>query len=129
MASAFLSVSLKHRNHTADSIARMEQVLQSFEIMPFVFVDRYHFSEGDEKIMMEQACRDINACDLLSAEVTYKAIGVGIEMGYAVGIGKPVIYVRQQKADHSTTAAGIATCTVIYDTLDDLEQQLILKVI
>lgn len=76
--------------------------------------------------MMQQAFADINSSDLLIAEVSEKAIGVGIEIGYAVAAKKPVIYLRNELTEHSTTAAGAASRLIIYQSPLDLEQKLTL---
>lgn len=74
--------------------------------------------------MMQQAMLDIDHSDLLIAETSDKAIGIGIEVGYAKAKGKPVIYLRQRSADHSTTTAGISDFQVIYDDMADLVERL-----
>ena len=73
---------------------------------------------------MQQALADIDVCDLLIAEVSDKAIGIGVEAGYAKGKGKPVIYIRQKDSEHSTTLSGISDYRIIYDNINDLELQL-----
>ncbi len=73
---------------------------------------------------MQQAFADINSSDLLIAEVSEKAIGVGIEIGYAVAAQKPVIYLRNAQAEHSTTAAGAANRAIIYENPEDLREKL-----
>ena len=58
-----------------------------------IFAEEYRFAASEETQMMELACREIAQTDLVIAEVSHKAIGVGVEVGYAIGIGKPVVYV------------------------------------
>jgi nucleoside 2-deoxyribosyltransferase len=74
--------------------------------------------------MMQQAMLDIDQCDILIAEVSDKAIGIGVEAGYAKGKNKPVIYLRQKDCEHSTTISGISNYSIIYENINDLEQQL-----
>ena len=105
-------------------IESIKRVLSTFGISLFVFVDVYHFAPEQEKEMMQQAFADIDSADLLIAEVSEKAIGVGIEIGYAAARQKPVIYLRNSQAEHSTTAAGSAGYVVSYATTEDLIQQL-----
>ncbi len=107
--------------HEVDVIS---QTLIQFGIKPFIFVDNYKFASSEEKQMMQQAMRDIDNCDVLIAETTDKGIGIGIEAGYAKGKGKPVVYLRQSTAEHSTTLSGISDFQIIYSTPDDLAQQL-----
>lgn len=74
--------------------------------------------------MMQQAMASIDDCDLLIAETSEKAIGIGIEVGYAIAKGKQVIYIRNKNAEHSTTVSGTSDFQIVYDDANDLEQQL-----
>jgi nucleoside 2-deoxyribosyltransferase len=87
-------------------------------------VDTYKFSDGQEKDMMEQAFEDISQCDLLIAETSEKAIGIGVEVGYAKAKEKLIIYLRQTDAEHSTTVSGTSDFQVVYKNVVDLEEQL-----
>lgn len=107
-----------------EEIEAIKQALSTFGINLFVFVDVYLFTPEQEKEMMQQAFADINGADLLIAEVSEKAIGVGIEIGYAVAKQKPVIYLRNTRAEHSTTAAGAAGNSISYTNVEDLAQKL-----
>jgi nucleoside 2-deoxyribosyltransferase len=62
---------------------------------------------------------DIRRCDIFIAETSKKGIGIGVEAGYAKAKGKPVIYIRQKDAEHSTTVGGISDFQIFYvDTID-----------
>lgn len=74
--------------------------------------------------MMQQAMDDIDKCSMLIAETSDKAIGIGIEAGYAKAKGKPVIYLRHKDAEHSTTLSGISDIQIIYSDTDDLATKL-----
>ena len=74
--------------------------------------------------MMQQAMAAIDDCDILIAETSDKAIGIGIEVGYAKAKGKPVIYVRHADAAHSTTVSGISNFQIIYTNNADLAEAL-----
>lgn len=114
MKKAYLSIGYQNRQTLAAEITAIRELLSAHQIELFVFVDQYHFAPQQEKEMMQQAFRDISGSDLLIAEVSEKAIGVGIEIGYAAALGKPIIYLRHAQAEHSTTAAGTAGYSVIY---------------
>lgn len=120
MKKAYLSIGYQNRQKLAAEITAIREVLSAHQIALFIFVDQYHFTPKEEKQMMQQAFRDISGSDLLIAEVSEKAIGVGIEIGYAAAQGKPVIYLRQARAEHSTTAAGTAGYSVIYTNADEI---------
>jgi nucleoside 2-deoxyribosyltransferase len=124
MKTAYLSISFQNRQNVYPETEAIKQVLARFGINLFVFVDSYHFSAGQEKQMMQQAFTDIDSADLLVAEVSEKAIGVGIEIGYAIAKQKPVIYLRKAISGHSTTAAGSANHVIIYETPQDLAEKL-----
>ncbi len=124
MKKAYLSIGFQNRQLMSEEIETIKQVLSGFGISLFVFVDAYRFTPTQEKEMMQQAFADIDSADLLIAEVSEKGIGVGIEIGYAVAKQKPVIYLRNTRAEHSTTAAGAASDAVSYTDTEDLTQKL-----
>lgn len=121
---AYIAISYSKRNELAEEIAAIKEVLLASGINPFVFAEQFQFDPAQEKEMMQEAMRQMDAADLLIAETSDKAIGIGIEAGYAKAKGKPVIYVRNKKADHSTTLSGISDQQVIYTDSTDLKQQL-----
>ena len=124
MKQAYLSISFQNRKNLQLEITAIQKSLSALNIQLFIFVDNYHFTKDQETEMMQQAFADIDNSDLLIGEVSEKAIGVGIEIGYAVAAGKPVLYLRNELAEHSTTAAGSAGHIIIYTTPEDLSKKL-----
>ena len=84
----------------------LTHLLSELEINLFVFVDHYNFASNQEQEMMKTAFKEIDSCDFLIAELTTKSIGVGIEIGYAYATQKPIIYLKKDHAEYSTTASG-----------------------
>lgn len=121
---AYISISFTKRKSLDGELNSIAQALALFNITPFVFVDQYQFDCAQEKRMMQQAMRDIDHCDVLIAETSHKGIGIGIEVGYAKAKGKPVIYLRHQDAEHSTTVSGISDFQIAYSDTNDLQKQL-----
>jgi 2'-deoxynucleoside 5'-phosphate N-hydrolase len=121
---AYISISIANRRQLNNEIDSIVAALTSFKITPLIFVDRYSFAVEDEKQMMQQAADDIDASDLLIAETSYKGIGIGIEVGYAKARNKPIIYLRNVQAEHSTTVSGISDFHVIYSDVNNLKKQL-----
>ena len=121
---AYISVSFSKRKLADKAINAIINTLQECNITPFVFVDKYRFEPSQEKQMMRQAIAGIESCDLLIAECSDKAIGIGIEAGYAKAKNKPVVYIRHKEAAHSTTLSGISDFQVIYNDTIDLQKQL-----
>ncbi len=121
---AYISVSYQQRNALREELNAIKEALISLQIEPFLFVEQYQFDPSDESSMMKQALADIDSCDMLIAETSDKAIGIGIEAGYAKARNKPVIYLRKKSAPHSTTLSGISDYRVYYETAGDLQSQL-----
>ena len=117
-------MSFAKRYSLVEEVSSIVETLNKLNIEPFIFIDSYKFSPSQEKEMMEQAMLSIDSCDLLIAETTDKGIGIGVEVGYAKGRRKPVIYVRNKNGEHSTTVSGISDFQIIYDNLLDLKRQL-----
>jgi nucleoside 2-deoxyribosyltransferase len=124
MMKAYIAVSYSKKSLYEPVLQAIAGVLRNEGIKTFVFVDEYTFTDQQESAMMQQAMKDIDACDLVIAETSDKAIGIGVEAGYAKAKNKPVIYLRQQNAAHSSTVAGISDFQVIYNGTDDLQEQL-----
>lgn len=121
---AFISVSFAHRHTHADALAAISDACVASGLRANIFVNAYSFAPEQTRAMMQQTVADIRAARVLIAEVTYKAIGVGIEVGYAAALGIPVIYVRHADAEPSTTVGGIADYAVVYDSSESLRRQL-----
>ncbi|MBN9295950.1 MAG: nucleoside 2-deoxyribosyltransferase [Filimonas sp.] len=121
---AYVSISFSNKQLLSTTLHAITETLSQFNIAAFVFVNNYSFKHTDEKQMMQQAMRDIDDCNLLIAEVSDKGIGIGVEVGYAKGKGKPVIYLRHTDAEHSTTVSGISDFHIIYADNADLQVQL-----
>ncbi|MEN9298805.1 MAG: hypothetical protein RLZZ429_1118 [Bacteroidota bacterium] len=124
MLRAYLAISLDHRPHLASIIETLRSELKKYSINLFIFVDHYHFSAREEKVMMQTAFSEIDRSDILIAEVSTKAIGVGLEVGYAIAKNKPVWYLRNSSAPHSSTVSGAAQEHIIYQDEQDLTDQL-----
>ena len=124
MTKAYISISYNKRQELNDELQSIIKTLREFHIKPFVFVDNFKFSSEQEKEMMQQAILSIDDCDLLIAETSDKGIGIGVEVGYAKAKGKPVIYMRNKNADHSTTVSGLSDSQIIYNDVKDLKEQL-----
>ena len=120
----YISVSYQLRNALREELDAIKVALTSHQIEPFLFVDQYQFDPLDEMAMMKQALADIDSCGMLIAETSDKAIGIGIEAGYAKARNKPVIYLRNKSASHSTTLSGISDYRVYYENAADLQLQL-----
>ena len=124
MPTAFVSASFAHKDALAPSLDAIRQALESADVHAHIFVEAYTFAPDDQRAMMAATQADLRAADLLVAEITHKAIGVGIEIGFAAALGLPIIYARHADAEPSTTVGGLATHTIVYHSPADLRDQL-----
>ncbi|WP_025124747.1 nucleoside 2-deoxyribosyltransferase [Myroides odoratimimus] len=123
MKQIYISCSFSMQNELREATDRMKQEISTMGYQPFVFIEQYAFDITQEKEMMIQAMKDIDESCCLFAETTDKGIGIGIEAGYAKAQGKPVVYLRQTDASHSTTMSGMADYHILYDDIEDLGKQ------
>jgi|SRR6185369_14861293 len=121
---AYISVSFAKSPDLSDILNAIEAILSENNIEPFVFVRQHQFTAGQEIQMMKQALEEIDKSEILIAESSDKAIGIGIEAGYAKAMKKPIVYLRMASAEHSTTLGGISDHQVIYRDVLDLSLQL-----
>jgi nucleoside 2-deoxyribosyltransferase len=121
---AYISISYNKRKSMNAEINAIKETLIIHKIIPLVFVDEFKFNSAQEKEMMQQAMQLIDNSDVLIAEVSDKAIGIGIEVGYAKAKGKPVIYLRNEDAENSTTVSGISDFQILYNDVIELKQLL-----
>ena len=117
---AFISLSFSHRHDLVPVIQSIKSTLTRFNITPHCFVEKYNFPPDRASEMMQIAFDDIQNANFLIAEVTHKAFGVGIEIGYAVALNKPIIGLHHTTAKLSSTVAGVATHIIPYESPSDL---------
>lgn len=125
---AYISISYNKKEDFSEEIKIIKDALNEYHIIPFVFAEKYLFATTQEKEMMQQALADIDDSDFLIAEVSDKAIGIGVEAGYAKAMNKTVIYIRNKNAEHSTTISGVSDYSIFYNDIYDLKTSL-LKII
>lgn len=124
MKQAFVSIGVQAKKLRGQEIAVIVETAAVAGIAPFVFVNEYEFSPEQLKEMMAATMRHVQAADFLIAEVSEKAIGVGIEVGMAAALNKPIVYLRHTGAEASTTVGGLATYSIVYENPDDLKAKL-----
>ncbi|MBZ0295567.1 MAG: nucleoside 2-deoxyribosyltransferase [Anaerolineae bacterium] len=124
MAVAYVAVSFAQRHELSAALDMIEHVLKQHDLRPHTFVRCYQFADDQAHEMMQTALRDLEQADMLIAEVTYKAIGVGVEVGYAHALGKPILYLHHADAEYSKTIGGLADVVICYRDLPDLAAQL-----
>ena len=125
MKKVYIALSFDDRKELSEEISIIKDVLVAKKYEPLVFVNDFVFSARDsEKEMMDSACSEIRDADILIAEVSHKAIGVGLEIGYAKALGKKIVYVRRVGSEYSKTIGGVSDEMIVYKDVFDLKTQL-----
>ena len=123
MKTAYFGISKSNRVNFDKEIHQLQKCLAKYDISLLVFVDNYNFKLGEEKEMMNIAFKEIDKSDFLIVELTKKAIGVGIEVGYAFAKRKPIIYIKRGNAKHSTTVDGCSDFVIEYENEIHLSEE------
>ncbi len=122
---AYIAHSYSDIHHQSAVIEAIISGLQQKGFEAIVFSRKYaSFNISQEKDMMSLAFREIENASLLVAEMSIKRVGVGVEVGYAVARGIPVIYIYKAGSNHSTTVGGAAAKTLVYKDIVDLKHKL-----
>ena len=75
--------------------------------------------------LMERSLDLLNACELCVVECTEKGVGVGLEAGYAHAKGIPILLLARYGSHISTTLRGIASQVILYNSPEELPEQII----
>jgi len=124
MKTAYFGISRSNRVNFDKEIHHLKNCLARNSIDLLVFVDKYDFKLGQEKEMMATAFEEIDNSNFLIVELTKKAIGVGIEVGYAFAKRKPIIYIKRKDANHSTTVGGCSNFIIEYENEFHLSEEI-----
>lgn len=120
----FVAMSYQHKNDFEQEILSIRKACKEQGLDVVVFVQDFTFGVGEEKEMQKATLQTLDNCDILIAEVTHKAIGVGIEIGYAKAQKKRIIYIHRTQSEYSTTVGGVADYYLTYKNAHDLYTQL-----
>ncbi len=121
---AFLSYSFENKKEFKKLNKNLKEFLKKeFNIDCYSFVFDYKEKTTNKK-MMKDALELIDKSDLIIAELSYKSIGIGIEIGYAKANNKKIIYLKKTNAPLSTTAEGITDYLIEYKKEKDLFEKL-----
>lgn len=77
--------------------------------------EQWGILEIEPHIIMAKTFLAINRAELVLIEMTEKGVGLGIEIGYAAALEKPVIILARNGTVLSKTAIGVAQKVVFYE--------------
>jgi len=80
---------------------------------------------GDVQLSSQELMKitfdEIDKSDFVIMEMTEKGVGLGIEAGYAIAKGKPVIVLTKEKQKLSNTMQGIANVVIQYSQPEEID--------
>lgn len=120
MKRIYFATSFIHRSEYQDLYTKLKKFLhENREIELYSFVFEY---KGDiqDRTMMSADVEEMNNCDLIVAEVSYKSIGVGVEMGYFKAQNKKIIYLHKKDTEIENITNGIADYVIEYSKSEDI---------
>ncbi len=111
---AFIALSFKDREELDSAITQIENALKKFGYNEVeVFVRRQTSSLVSSQEIMQAALQHITESQLVVAEISHKAVGIGIEVGHAYARHIPIIGIRRAGSVLSTTLEGVLAAPVI----------------
>lgn len=125
MKKIFIAESSKHKQAFAEVVKSITEAVMVAGFEPIVFINSYQLRDNNFKHMMDSALKEISESACLIAELSNKALGIGIEMGFAKAQGKTIIVLRNQQSEISTTAQGIVDYYFSYQNSDDIKKLLL----
>ncbi len=125
MKKAFIAVNFGKRKKLHEEILTMKKILKEKDYEPVVFVNDFSFPpNSSDKEMMNTALHEISDSEILIAELSYKAVGVGLEVGYARALNKKIFYVYKDTSEYSKTVGGVSDEIIVYSNINQLERKL-----
>ncbi len=125
MKKVYIALSFSERKKLHEEISSMKRILIKKNYEPVVFVNDFSFSsDASDREMMNAALSEISDSEILIAELSYKAIGVGLEVGYAKALGKKVFYIYKKGSEYSKTVGGVSDEIISYSSTNQLEIEL-----
>lgn len=70
--------------------------------------------------LMERTFAEIDQADMVILEMSEKGVGLGIEAGYAVAKGKPLVVLIKEGGELSGTMKGIADVVITYEKPEEI---------
>lgn len=118
----FIALSFDHREELAPVIAEIKGVLERHGHTYEVFVEKQLEENISPSSLMKLAIDTLKECDALIAEISHKMVGVGIEIGIAHQLGIPIIGIRKEGSEPSTTIEGVINALYEYKDPKEINQ-------
>jgi nucleoside 2-deoxyribosyltransferase len=121
---AYFGIKYHEDNRNRDEIDSLTVALKNDGIEAICMVrdvEKWGDVQLSSQELMKIAFDEIDKSDFVILEMTEKGVGLGIEAGYAVAKGKPVIILTKEIQKLSNTMQGIANVVIQYSQPEEIE--------
>lgn len=116
----FIAYSFENKKEFISFNKSLKGFLEENGFISYSFVFDFNGEIKNNKDLMDKALKKIDESKIVIAELSYKRVGIGVEVGYAKAKGKKIIYIHQKGSDVSTTVDGVSDVRIDYKNIDDL---------
>ncbi len=117
MKKAFFATKYYKNNYNKKKIENITEALEKANLKIISMVNDKMFcgkNKPTSEKLMKETFKKINKCDIFVADLSEKSIGVGVEIGYAFALKKPVVVISNKKSNISSTIKGVAKQVICY---------------
>ncbi len=114
----YLSIKYHHDQSNRELIETISSAIEACGVDSLCVardLERWGAVVFTDQELMQRSFAAIQASDLVIVELSEKGVGLGIEAGFAVAVGKPLMIAAPVGVDISHTLAGIAVDVVLYE--------------
>ena len=121
---AYFGIKYHEDNRNRDEIESLSAALLNNGIETICIVrdiEKWGDVQLSSKELMKTTFDEIDNSDFVILEMTEKGVGLGIEAGYAIAKGKPVIVLTKEIQNLSSTMQGIANVVIQYSQPEEID--------
>ena len=121
---AYFGIKYHEDNRNRDEIDSLSVALINDGIETFCIVrdvEKWGDVQLSSQELMKITFDEIDKSDFVILEMTEKGVGLGIEAGYAIAKGKPVIVLTKEVQKLSNTMQGIANVVIQYSQPEEID--------
>ena len=121
---AYFGIKYHEDNRNRDEIESLSAALINNGIETICIVrdiEKWGDVQLSSKELMKTTFDGIDNSDFVILEMTEKGVGLGIEAGYAIAKGKPVIVLTKEIQNLSSTMQGIANVVIQYSQPEEID--------
>jgi len=121
---AYFGIKYHEDNRNRDEIDSLSAALRNDGIETICIVrdvEKWGDVQLSSQELMKITFDEIDKSDFVILEMTEKGVGLGIEAGYAIAKGKPVIVLTKEVQTLSNTMQGIANAVIQYSQPEEID--------